>query len=147
VLDVFWCGVPAATTAMRGRVDALRRRDLATYRARLDEIAAAAASALCASRARDLHAFVRAIRESADALAALGRDADAPIFFPPRTADLVPLAHAEDGAFTPSGAGGGDVFVHVGEAEASARFVAAAHAAGMRRLTMRPDASGVRVCC
>lgn len=142
VLDVFWCGVPATTTGMRELVLGLRRRDAGVHRARIDAIGEAARAAVTAARAGSLHGFVEAARRGAEALDALGRDADAPIF-PEATAGLVRLAEADDGAFLPSGAGGGDVFVHVGAREASARFVQAAAAVGMRRLAMHPDTEGV----
>ncbi len=142
VLDVFWCGVPATTTDMRERVEGLRRRDARVHRARIDAVGAASRAAVAASRAADLRGFVVAARQGAEALAALGRDADAPIF-PDGTASLVRLAEADDGAFLPSGAGGGDVFVHVGQKDASARFVAAASAVGMRRTALHPETEGV----
>jgi len=144
VIDVFWCGNPSVTTSMRARVDTLRDRDASVYRARIDAVGSAARAAVAAGRADDLHGFLAATREGAAALAALGRDSNAPIF-PDSTGALVPLAEEEDGAFLPSGAGGGDVFVHLGQGDASPRFVAAATAAGMRRVPMRRDSEGVHL--
>jgi phosphomevalonate kinase len=143
VLDVFWCGTPAVTMGMRARVDGLRGRDPSAYRARIDGVAAAARDTIAAARVNDLPAFLAGERATAEALAALGRDADAPIV-PSALAALIPLAEAEGGAFLPSGAGGGDVFVHLGGAPASSRFTTAAEAAGMRRLPMQLDPHGVR---
>jgi phosphomevalonate kinase len=143
VMDVFWCGAPAVTTSMRARVDALRGRDAGAYEARIDAIADAARDAISAARANDLARFVKAEQRGSQALAALGRDADSPII-PPAVAPLVPLAEADGAAFLPSGAGGGDVFVHLGKSLASSRFTTAAGAAGMRRLPMHLDQGGVR---
>jgi len=143
-VEVFWCGAPATTTRMRARVDALREKHPSAHRARLDAIGAAAVAAVAASRADDLAAFMDAARAGSDALLALGRDADAPIFLPALRA-LVPLANDDGAAFLPSGAGGGDVFVHVGRHPASPQFQAAAAAAGLRLLAMQPDALGVRL--
>jgi len=144
VLDVFWCGAPAITSSMRARVDALRQRDGATYRARTQDIATASSSVLAAGATDDVAAFVRAAQHGGAALAALGHDADAPIF-PPSTSALVPIAESEGAAFVPSGAGGGDVFVHIGARPSSARFRAAATAAGLRLVPMNLDLDGVRL--
>jgi phosphomevalonate kinase len=144
VLDVFWCGAPAATTAMRARVTGLRDRDATVYRARIGDIEAASVAAIAAGRAGDMRAFLDALRAGSGALALLGRDADAPIV-PASAGALVPLAEADGAAFLPSGAGGGDVFVHVASSPSSSRFRAAAVAAGMRLIPMLPDLEGVRV--
>jgi len=144
VLKVFWCGEPASTSAMRARVDDLRARNAGAYRARLDGIASASREALAAGARGDAGAFLSAIRDGADALLALGHDADAPIF-PASTIGLTRLALDEDAAFVPSGAGGGDVFVHVGRGPASTRFVDAAAVAGLFPVTMLLDSEGVRV--
>jgi len=143
VVSVFWCGAPAVTTGMRARVDALRGRDPSVYTSRIDGIAAAATRVIAAARANDLPAFLGGERATAEAMVALGRDADAPIV-PPGLLPLIPLAEADGAAFLPSGAGGGDVFVHVGAAPTSARFSAAATAAGMCRIPMTLDPHGVR---
>lgn len=143
-LQVFWCGTPASTSAMRARVDGLRQRDALRYRARIDEVGSAARAAVAAARANDAPGFLAAVRAGGAALEALGRDADVPIF-PPATLPLARLAAAEHGAFLPSGAGGGDVFVHVAVAEASPAFLAAASAAGLRPISMQRDEGGVRV--
>jgi phosphomevalonate kinase len=144
VIDVFWCGMPATTTGMRARVAALSARNAAVYRARMGAVADASSAAVAAARADDAAAFVGALRAGAAALVALGEDADAPIV-PPSLLRLVSLAEAERGAFLPSGAGGGDVFVHLGRRSASPTFVAAAEAVGMRRIPMQLDPHGVRL--
>ncbi len=144
ILEVFWCGAPATTTGMRARVSQLRRRDASTYRARMRAIAEASSAAIASAKADDSASFVAAARAGAGALLALGRDADAPII-PPELSGLAPLAESEGGAFLPSGAGGGDVFVHVGMSGASPRFSAAALAARMTLVPMHIDLEGVRV--
>jgi phosphomevalonate kinase len=144
MIEVFWCGTPAVTSGMRARVDGFRSRDARAYAARIESIAVAARQALAAARAGDLRAFVASEQAGAAGLGALGRDADAPII-PSAFAGLAPLAETDGAAFLPSGAGGGDVFVHLGASAASPRFTDAASAAGMRRLSMRPDLDGVRL--
>jgi len=144
VIEVFWCGSPALTTGMRARVEALRERNAAVHAARLLAIADASVAAIIAAGADDARAFVAALGQGADALVALGRDADSPIV-PPAQLDLVRLAAADGGAFLPSGAGGGDVFVHVAPRPAPPRLRAAAEAAGMRHVPIHVDRGGVRL--
>jgi phosphomevalonate kinase len=143
-VEVFWCGAPAITTDMRGRVSALRSRDAGAYRARIREVGDASSAAIAAARSYDASAFLAASRGTAAALLALGHDADAPIV-PPALVGLASVAEAEGGAFIPSGAGGGDVFVYLGLSAASPRFSAAAAAAGMRPIHMQLDLEGVRL--
>jgi phosphomevalonate kinase len=138
-LHAFWSGTSARTSDLRARVDALRARSgLALARLRL--LAAVAASAVDSGDAR---AFVRAARDTGDALDALGRAADAPIV-PPAFAELARLAERADGAFLPSGAGGGDVAVWLGLAPPPAAFLDRAGALGMRPLGLKLDIRGVR---
>ena len=144
VLDVFWSGTPATTSDMRARIDAFQAKDAKAHRRRIDAVAAASWDAIAAARAGDASRFIEAVREGGRSLVALGSAADAPIV--PHTAlPLAPLAEADGGAFVPSGAGGGDVFVHVGPRMASPSFVASAALAGMRRISMNKDPLGVRV--
>ncbi len=144
VVDVFWYGAPATTMGMRGLVDALRQRDARAYGARIAAIGGASAAAIAAGQWNDAPAFLAAARAGAEALAALGRDADAPIV-PASIAGLLPLAGSDGAAFLPSGAGGGDVFIHLAVRAASAQFHAAAVAAGMRFLPMSLEPEGVRL--
>ncbi|HEY1695510.1 MAG TPA: hypothetical protein VGG39_25245 [Polyangiaceae bacterium] len=140
VLRAFWSGTSARTSDLRARVDALLARNgLALARLRL--LAAVASSAVDAGDAR---AFVLAARDTGAALEALGHAADAPIVLP-AFADLAARAAAEDGAFLPSGAGGGDVAVWLALAPPSEAFVDVAGALGMRPLALAVDRGGVRV--
>jgi len=107
----------------------------------VDVAAVAAASAV---QAGDADVFLEAARSCERALAALGRDADAPIVIPEARA-LVVVAGEEGAAFVPSGAGGGDVFVRLGISPPSRRFEAAARSAGFERLALLLDALGVRI--
>jgi len=144
VVEVLWTGTPATTTGMRARVDAFRARDGRAYAGRIDAVGEAARAAIAAALRDDARAFIDAIRKGAVALGVLGVAADAPIF-PPGMNALCPLAEADGAAFVPSGAGGGDVFVHVGLAPASTAFLAAAASAGMQRVAMNLDPLGVRL--
>ena len=139
----FFSGASARTSDLRARVDALRARDARGFVARMTALAEVATNAERALRDGAASAFVEALAGSGPALAALGEAADAPIV-PAAFATLAKAARAEDAAFFPSGAGGGDVGVFVGTAAPSASFKKKASAAGMRALALAIDSSGVR---
>jgi phosphomevalonate kinase len=100
-------------------------------------------AAVAAASADRAPAFLDAAARFGRALAALGRDADAPIVIA-EALPLVSAAEQEGAVFLPSGAGGGDVFVRLGSAP-SGRFDAAARASGFERLDLRLDVLGVRI--
>jgi phosphomevalonate kinase len=139
-LRAFWSGASARTSELRARVDALRSRTGFAL-APLRRLAAVAAAAVDGGDAR---AFVLAARDYGDALATLGHAADAPIV-PPSFAKLARQAERADGAFLPSGAGGGDVAVWLGLASPPADFVERAAALGMRAIPLSIDVGGVRL--
>jgi phosphomevalonate kinase len=141
---VFWTGTPVRTSSMRARIDALTSRDPASYRRAIDALSGASSSALQSAEASDLRGFVRAAQARARALAARGRAPDAPTI-PAGCRPLLGLAEAENAAFYPSGAGGGDVCVYLGEVSPSDRLLQEAAAAGMRPLELSLDPFGVRV--
>jgi phosphomevalonate kinase len=144
VVEVYWSGQSVRTSDMRARVDALKLRDRALHGARMSALSSASEAAVSAIDGADAAGLVEAARATEAGLAALGRDADAPIV-PPSFRKLMPLAEAENSAFLPSGAGGGDVFVRLGLQPASARFTIDARAFGLTRLELRIDTVGVRV--
>jgi phosphomevalonate kinase len=137
VLISFFSGSSARTSDLRARVGALRSRAV------LEGLHVASREAAAFVEQGDGRGFIRAAREFGRALAALGRAADAPIV-PPAFAELADLAEAEEGAFLPSGAGGGDVAVWLGETPPSSSFLLRATALSMRRLTLGFDRGGVR---
>jgi phosphomevalonate kinase len=144
VLQVWWSGQSARTAELRARVDALRERAPETHAARFAALNLAAHVAADAVEAGSLVSFVGGARACCAALERLGEAADAPIV-PPRFAELAPLAAAEDAAFLPSGAGGGDVAVWLGRSAPSAAFAARAAALGFRVLRAAIDPGGVRL--
>ncbi|MEI7895333.1 MAG: hypothetical protein WCI05_19710 [Myxococcales bacterium] len=143
-LAVFWTGASARTSELRGRVDALRVRDPAIYRARMGALVQAAHGGADAMVKADAEAFVPAARATYDALAALGLAAEVAIVSAPMK-ELTEHARAEDGAFFPSGAGGGDVAVFVGMGPVSQAFLSHAHRLGFRPVPVGMDMVGVRV--
>jgi phosphomevalonate kinase len=139
VLQAFWSGKSARTSDLLGRVHGLRARGGAdpvfrTLRATAIDAADGVGNA---------RTFVDGAAAFARALAALGEAADAPIFLPAFT-ELSVRAEREDGAFLPSGAGGGDVAVWLGTAPPSAPFVARARELSLQPLALAVDHGGVR---
>ena len=140
---VYWSGTSARTSDLRARVDALRARSASTYQARFAALSDAARAAAIAIDEGDRQAFLAASRMFADALAALGAAADAPIV-PPSFAELGAVAADAGAVFFPSGAGGGDVGVFLGHAAPSAAFGARAERLEMKPLSLGIDHGGVR---
>jgi len=140
VLAAFWSGTSARTSDLRARVEVLAERNRGVVFENLHRAAREAAASI---QGGDATCFVRSAREFGQALRALGEAADAPIV-PPAFAELASLAVAEDAAFLPSGAGGGDVAVWLGLAPPSAAFCARALALSMRPLAVGVDRGGVR---
>lgn len=103
---------PASTKDMVARVRAYAAASPSAFQTILDRAASAAADA---SSARDAEAFIAALRAQDDALRALARDSGAPIFTPEFDA-LARIAERDGAFFGPSGAGGGDVGIHVARA-------------------------------
>jgi phosphomevalonate kinase len=140
----FFSGSSARTSDLRARVDTLRARDPAEHRARFAALAEIAHAARAAVHAADARALVATVAASGPALAALGASSDAPIV-PAPFAALGDIARAEDAAFIPSGAGGGDVGVFVGMHAPSASFIDRAWLEGMKPVTLALETRGVHV--
>jgi phosphomevalonate kinase len=143
VIDAIWSGTSARTSDLRLRVDALKDRDPAAFRARIKGLADASKHGIRALADADAGAFIDAARATSAALVALGRDADAPVV-PAAFVELGALAEKEEGAFFPSGAGGGDVGAFIGLRPASDAFRARLTHFGMRPLAVGIDRGGVR---
>jgi phosphomevalonate kinase len=139
VVTVFWSGVAASTATLVGAVRDLASSDPRAYAAILAALGSAAEAARAATGAA---AFIAALAAQFDGLAALGSAARAPIV-PESMRRLGKLA-AEDGAvFGPSGAGGGDVALHVATRQPTSRFQAAAAASAIERLELTLGAPGL----
>lgn len=139
VLEAWWSGASARTSELLARVAALKAR---SPRA-IDLLVSLANVAAMQVETGDAHAFVRAACAYERGLFALGQAADAPIVLP-GFAELAAMAEREDGAFLPSGAGGGDVGVWLGVAPSSPAFAARAAALSMSRLALDLDRDGLR---
>ena len=139
----FFSGVSARTSELRARVDLLRVRARDVHQARLASLAEVSELAARAVDDGDLGAFLAAATAFGRALSELGSAADAPIV-PSAFAELALRAGDERAAFFPSGAGGGDVGIYLGEAKPSPSFLAHAARLAMQRLQLSIDSVGVR---
>jgi phosphomevalonate kinase len=144
VVSCYWSGGSVRTSDLRARVDGLRARDRGTYDVRLRELGLASEASADAIDRGDVGDLVGAARAMSAALEALGHAADAPVFTPAMS-QLAREADRTGAAFLPSGAGGGDVAVHVGTTPPTEAFVAAAGRLGMIPLELTLDYAGVRV--
>lgn len=143
-IDVFACPASARTSELRASVDCLARTNPSAHSALMDELVAIADDAAQAIAARDGPGFVEALRRTARGLARLGAAAHVGIV-PDGFDTLEELAAREGAAFSVSGAGGGDVAVHVGPSATSQRFVEHARALGLLSLDLALDDEGVRI--
>ncbi|HEY4119260.1 MAG TPA: hypothetical protein VGM56_15445 [Byssovorax sp.] len=141
VFVVYAAREAASTPALVAAVRGLRSRDSSGYAAAIDAVTDAAHAARDAARA---DGFVDALARQAVALRRLGSLASVPIV-PDEIERLGALARAEDAAFGPSGAGGGDVALFVGLAAPSTEFDIAARAAGLERLDIALGPRGLHV--
>jgi phosphomevalonate kinase len=145
VLKAFWSGTSARTSDLRANVSALRARDATRYAAIMGALAAAARSGATAVEASDPAALVAAANATMEGLTALGSAAGAPIV-PESFARVGDHAREERAAFLPSGAGGGDIGLFVGERPPSAAFLQMIREGGFVPLDLEIDARGVCVC-
>ncbi len=138
-----WAHAAAASTAeFLARIRALAARDAALHAARIRAQAEAAEAALAATRGNDAPGFIAAVARQFAALTALGEAAGTTIVTPEHE-ELGRLALAENAAFLPAGAGGGDVTYYVGLAAPAAEFGVRARALGLTRLELSLGARGV----
>jgi phosphomevalonate kinase len=141
-VEVWASDRPASTPALLARVRDLAERNPSVHRARLDALADCAASAAAAIAAADAARFVALLAEQCAALARLGEAAGAPIVTDEVRA-LARAAEREDSVVLPSGAGGGDVALYVGQHPPSDALRAHAAAHGHADLRLGIGARGV----
>jgi phosphomevalonate kinase len=143
-VHVFACAHSARTSELRASVDRLARADERAHRACMDALCASARGGADAVDRQDGAAFVDALRRTARSLARLGAAAGVPIV-PAGFDDLEAIASRDEAAFAVSGAGGGDVAVHVGPRAPSEAFLAQSRALGLEPLDLSVDRAGVRL--
>ncbi len=142
VFDVWACSVSASTAAFLARIADFAARDAAAHRACIAAQAEAAERALDATQRGVARDFVAAIARQVETLSALGQAANAAIVTP-ELGELALAARAENAAFLPAGAGGGDVAYYVGLEAPSPEFSARARSLGLSRVELRLAARGV----
>jgi phosphomevalonate kinase len=140
---VYFSGTSARTSELRAQVDALKARDKEGYAAAIGELGSAAEIAVQKFNSGTAREYVAAARVFGEALDMLGDRADSPIV-PLEFKRLMVAASAERAAFFPSGAGGGDIGLFLGEAPPSEEFSRRATALGMSLLNLKIDHHGVR---
>jgi phosphomevalonate kinase len=141
VVTVFWSGVAASTPSLVAAVRAFASSDPRAHAAILHALGTAAEAARVAADARGL---IESLGAQFEGLHELGVAARAPIV-PEAMHRLAKLAAEEGAAFGPSGAGGGDVALHVAPRQPSGRFQAAAASAGIERLDVSLGARGLHL--
>jgi phosphomevalonate kinase len=142
VLAAFFTGHSVRTADFLARVATARSRSPVEASRLAQAMFDAAVEAADATRI-GAERFVRSARAYAALLSNLGTLADVPIG-PAACAELGEIAAAEEAAFIPSGAGGGDTAVWLGVSAPSAGFEARAEGLGFSPLTLRIDQGGVR---
>jgi len=140
--EVWAHSAAASTSEFLAKIRQLADRDPALHAERLAAQASAADAALAATQAGDAVGFIAAIALQAVALGALGEAAGVAIVTREH-AELAALANAENAAFLPAGAGGGDVAYFVGLRPPEAEFAARARALGLTRVELELGARGV----
>lgn len=113
-IEAVWTGAPASSTELIGRVEATLEKQPEASRDALERIARCAEDGISALEARDVALFVEVIDRADEAMAALGTLCQAPISTPLHRA-LAERAREFGVACKPSGAGGGDFSLLVGE--------------------------------
>jgi phosphomevalonate kinase len=142
---VLWTGVSARTSELLARVATLEARESAWAGACWQGIARATEDLDRAMDTGDVRSAVDAVQAHARWMSELGQRAGVGIVTEPLgrfTADVVPLGVG----VKPSGAGGGDVALVIGQDDATlAEALRRANGAGFKTVDLMPDADGVQV--
>ncbi len=142
-VQVFACATSARTSELRAEIDKLAASRPQTHDDVMDSLIAIAHDGAKAAREGDAPGFVDALRRTARGLAKLGDAAQISIV-PDRFDELEAIALEDEASFSVSGAGGGDVAVHIGPRAPSPKFLERAHALGLFPLSLSLDNKGVR---
>jgi phosphomevalonate kinase len=138
VFAVFACDTPALTSSLVGAVRAFAGAEPRRFEPLLGRAAEGSERAASAGAAREM---IAALEAQWAALGEIGEAAGAPIVTA-ALRRLAELARREGACFVPSGAGGGDIALFVGEAPPSEPLMAAARADLMQPLALALGAAG-----
>ncbi len=137
-----WCGQSASTTSLVSQVRTLREGNNARYQALCNAISETAQALIAASNAGDA---IAAIRLAGQAVDALGRAANAPLWLPVHT-QMQDIAEQLGGAVKPTGAGGGDLALGAfASAQDAAAFTEKLADHGISCPPLAPAHQGVRL--
>jgi len=139
-----WSSPLAATTAdFVRRVFSLENSDKTTFSQLLDAQISASHAAIAAVERGSSADFVTALRHQLAALGALGDAAQVPIVLPEHRSLCNGVK--DDACFIPSGAGGGDVMLHVSTAPSDRTFRQQAEGLGLHLIPLHIGAQGVHI--
>ncbi len=142
VLEVWSCPESASTSGLLGPVRELRRLDERRYLALTAPARRGADEVAQALLDRDVHALLAGLQRQTEALALLGEAASVPIL-PPY---LLALAQrrAPGSVVMQSGAGGGDIALHLGHRPSDESWRREAAVFGLQKLELGVEAPGVQ---
>jgi mevalonate kinase len=141
-LVTVWTGQPADTRLLVAAIRALASREPATYMARIDAIAGAAASLVAACQSASAPSAIDALTAGGVAVRELGAAAGVALFLDCHHA-LAERASLLGGALKPTGAAGGDVALAAFDGpDPAQQFRAHVESLGMHTVDLRVDAMG-----
>lgn len=141
VVQAWDTGTPASTAELLKRVRAFSGSCPAAFREHMSAQSAAATLAADALQDGNVRAWLQGVVAQHEALLELGRASGAPIVTE-GMAQLHRLAHSNNAAVLPSGAGGGDVFLYYGTSGPTAAWLQAAEDLGYRTVALTLGAEG-----
>jgi phosphomevalonate kinase len=143
-IELWASGTAASTTEMLRAVDRLGQSDPARHARLMETLSLAASDAADAVERNGSEPFLSSLCRQHAALKALGDGAGVPIVTR-EIADLHREAREQSACFLPSGAGGGDISLFVGNEASSRAFRALAADLGHELVPARLGAQGVHV--
>ncbi|WP_394850097.1 hypothetical protein LZC95_21885 [Pendulispora brunnea] len=146
--SVFFSGQSARTSDLLGQVRTFKERDPDAHRRCILALGQASEHAVRQCEAGTAAEFIAAVRyfgQTLEELSEATSDAGDGVIVPLSFKRLTVAAAEERATFLPSGAGGGDIGVFLGEAPPSENFLKRASQLGMHALTLGIDRDGVRV--
>jgi len=144
VFEVWAGGEPASTSELTASVARLAREAPTRFDSVMAPLRSAAESAAQAARSADAESLVAALALQSEGLAKLGDCAGVPIVTR-EVADLFQAARSEAAVVLPSGAGGGDIALFVGERAPSLALCKLRSELGHERIPLSLGARGVHL--
>lgn len=143
VLETWASPVAASTADFVRKVFATETSAPESFLEHMSAQSDGARAALAAAQSGSSHAFIQALRQQFKALTALGKLANLGIVLP--AVDELHQALTDDACFLPSGAGGGDISLYVGQQPSPPDFRARASELGHQLVPLKVGATGLRL--